>query len=83
MAESGFMRDVNTACGEIAVECSSCHNINDFDLMISFSMIMCNIFSKCLAKGCPTEKNRATQAFLLSGSQGLWLSQPVASAVRR
>ena len=31
MAESGFMRDVNTACGEIAVECSSCHNINDFD----------------------------------------------------
>jgi hypothetical protein len=31
MAEPEFMRDVNTACGEIAVECSSCHNINDFD----------------------------------------------------
>ena len=31
MAEPGFMLDVNSACGEIAVECSSCHNINDFD----------------------------------------------------
>ena len=31
IAEPGFMRDVNTACGGITVECSSCHNINDFD----------------------------------------------------
>ena len=46
MAEIGFMRDVNTACntgllpievleephdGQITVECSTCHNINDFD----------------------------------------------------
>lgn len=47
MAEIGFMRDVNTACntgllpvndvleephaGQITVECSTCHNIYDFD----------------------------------------------------
>ena len=31
MAKPEFMLDVNSACGEIAVECSSCHNINDFD----------------------------------------------------
>ncbi len=46
MAEIGFMRDVNTACntgllpvdvleephaGQITVECSTCHDLNDFD----------------------------------------------------
>jgi hypothetical protein len=46
MAEPGFMRDVNTACNtgllpiddvlldndaQITVECSSCHDLNDFD----------------------------------------------------
>jgi hypothetical protein len=31
MTEPGFMLDVSSACGEIAVECSSCNNINDFD----------------------------------------------------
>ena len=31
MAEIGYMRDVNTGCGEITVDCSSCHNLNDFN----------------------------------------------------
>ena len=46
MAEPGFMRDVNTACNtgllpspvldpehdaQITVECSTCHDLNDFD----------------------------------------------------
>ena len=31
MAEIGYMRDVNTGCGEITVDCSSCHDLNDFD----------------------------------------------------
>jgi hypothetical protein len=31
LAEIGFMRDVNTGCGEIAVDCSTCHDLNDFD----------------------------------------------------
>ena len=31
MAKPEFMLDVNSACGEIAVECSSCHNLTDFD----------------------------------------------------
>jgi len=31
MAEIGYMRDVNTGCGEIAVDCSTCHDLNDFD----------------------------------------------------
>ena len=31
MAEIGYMRDVNTGCGEIAVDCSSCHILNDFN----------------------------------------------------
>lgn len=30
MAEISYMRDVNTGCGEIAVDCSTCHNVNDF-----------------------------------------------------
>jgi hypothetical protein len=30
LAEIGYMRDVNTGCGEIAVDCSTCHNLNDF-----------------------------------------------------
>lgn len=30
MAEISYMRDVNTGCGEIAVDCSTCHNLNDF-----------------------------------------------------
>ena len=30
MAEISFMRDVNTGCGETVVDCSSCHNLNDF-----------------------------------------------------
>ena len=29
LAEPGFMLDVNSACGEIAVECSSCHILDD------------------------------------------------------
>ena len=31
LAEIGYMRDVNTGCGEIAVDCSSCHNLYDFN----------------------------------------------------
>ncbi len=31
LAEIGYMRDVNTGCGEIVVDCSSCHNLNDFN----------------------------------------------------
>ena len=31
LAEISYMRDVNTGCGEIAVDCSTCHNLNDFD----------------------------------------------------
>ena len=31
LAEIGYMRDVNTGCGEIAVDCSRCHNLNDFN----------------------------------------------------
>ena len=30
LAEIGYMRDVNTGCSEIAVDCSTCHNLNDF-----------------------------------------------------
>jgi len=30
LAEIGYMRDVNTGCGEIAVDCSTCHNLNNF-----------------------------------------------------
>ena len=30
LAEIGYMRDVNTGCGEITVDCSTCHNLNDF-----------------------------------------------------
>ncbi|RKZ68176.1 MAG: hypothetical protein DRQ44_04815 [Gammaproteobacteria bacterium] len=31
LAEIGYMRDVNTGCGEITVDCSSCHNLNNFN----------------------------------------------------
>ena len=31
LAEISYMRDVNTGCGEIAVDCSTCHDLNDFD----------------------------------------------------
>lgn len=31
MAEISYMRDVNTGCGETAVDCSTCHDLNDFD----------------------------------------------------
>ena len=31
LAEIGYMRDVNTGCGEIAVDCSTCHDLNDFN----------------------------------------------------
>lgn len=31
VAEISYMRDVNTGCGEIAVDCSSCHNLNNFN----------------------------------------------------
>ena len=30
MAEISYMRDVNTGCGEIAVDCSTCHNLDNF-----------------------------------------------------
>jgi len=30
LAEIGYMRDVNTGCGKITVDCSTCHNLNDF-----------------------------------------------------
>jgi len=31
LAEISYMRDVNTGCGEITVDCSTCHNLNDFN----------------------------------------------------
>lgn len=31
MAEIGYMRDVNTGCGEIAVDCSTCHDLDNFN----------------------------------------------------
>ena len=31
LAEIGYMRDVNTGCGEIAVDCSSCHDLDNFN----------------------------------------------------
>jgi len=31
MAEISYMRDVNTGCGEITVDCSTCHILNDFN----------------------------------------------------
>jgi len=30
MAEISYMRDVNTGCGEITVDCSTCHNLDNF-----------------------------------------------------
>jgi hypothetical protein len=31
LAEISYMRDVNTGCGEIAVDCSTCHDLNNFN----------------------------------------------------